>query len=93
MSMKSPGAKPIKITAAKAFATNAQKDAFKNKFAEIVKQNEKLSNRYSIQFFDTQATSNYVITSPDGKSLNVIQYLSINELEAYRALKIHWYNS
>lgn len=60
------------------------------KFAEIVLHNEKLRNKYSIQFFDTIAGSNYSITGLDGKSINVTQFLTIEELDAYRTLKIYW---
>lgn len=72
------------------FATAAQKENFKIKFAELVQHNEKLSNKYTIQFFDTAAKSNYVINGLDGKSMNVNQHLSLDELEAYRDLKNHW---
>jgi hypothetical protein len=74
----------------KTFATNTQKEEFKNKFAEIVKDNDRLGDQYSIQFFDTAVKTNYVIRSKDGKSINVMENLSIQELEQYRALKNHW---
>jgi len=87
MALKIPASK-----AAKPFATAAKKLHFETKFAEIVQHNEKLTNQYSIQFFDTPATSNYGFTGLDGKSLNVTQYLSDNEMDAYRLLKQEWYN-
>ncbi|HVW12245.1 MAG TPA: hypothetical protein VHB54_00390 [Mucilaginibacter sp.] len=79
--------------AAKPYATLSKKDDFANRFAEIVKDNQQLSQKYTIQFFDTAATSNYAFSGLDGKSINVLQYLTDTELDAYRALKIQWYNS
>jgi hypothetical protein len=79
--------------AAKPYATASKKQDFVTRFAEIVQNNEKLNRKYSIQFFDTPATSNYAFTGLDGKSINVTQLLTDTELDAYRALKIQWYNS
>jgi hypothetical protein len=76
--------------AVKALATALQKENFKIAFADIVKDNGTLNNKYSIQFFDSPTKSNYVINGLDGKSINVIQYLSIEELDRYRTLKNHW---
>ncbi|HEY4323039.1 MAG TPA: hypothetical protein VGN20_03610 [Mucilaginibacter sp.] len=76
--------------AVKALATALQKENFKAAFADIVKSNDTLNNKYSIQFFDSPTKSNYVINGLDGKSINVIQYLSIEELDRYRTLKNHW---
>ncbi|MBS1525634.1 MAG: hypothetical protein JST19_08290 [Bacteroidetes bacterium] len=78
--------------AAKPFATASKKEDFVTRFAEIVEHNEKLNCRYSIQFFDTPATSNYGFTGLDGKSINVTQFLTDSEMDAYRALKVQWYN-
>jgi len=78
---------------ARPLATEAKKMHFQTAFAEIVQHNEKLTNRYTIQFFDTPATSNYVFTGLDGKSINVTQLLSDDEMNAYRILKQQWYNS
>ena len=75
---------------AKTFATATQKENFKTKFAEIVQDNPRLGDQYSIQFFDTSVKTNYVIRAKDGKSINVMENLSIEELEQYRALKNHW---
>ena len=77
--------------ATKPFATISKKEDFIARFAEIVKDNENLSARYTIQFFDTPTTSNYVFNGLDGKSINVNQYLTVTELDAYRALKVQWY--
>ena len=71
-------------------ATEIQKENFKVRFADIVKDNEKLRNNYKIQFFDTMAKSNYVFNGTDGKSINVISILNAEELEAYRSLKNNW---
>jgi hypothetical protein len=76
--------------AVKPFASELQKERFKVNFEEIVKDNESLNNKYSIQFFDTGTKSNYVIKGLDGKSLNVLSSLSIEELEKYRLLKLNW---
>lgn len=76
--------------AVKPLATSIQKENFKTKFAAIVKDNEKLSNNYTIQFFDTLTRSNYVINGLDGKSMNVMQHLSIEELDSYKQLKSQW---
>jgi len=76
--------------AVKGFATAVQKENFRINFGDIVQHNETLNNKYSIQFFDTTTKSNYVINGADGKSINVLNSLSFEELEKYRALKIHW---
>jgi negative regulator of sigma E activity len=70
-------------------ATASQKENFKSKFTDIVKQNTQLINQFSIIFFDTTRT-NYVINGLDGQSMNVISYLSEEELDAYRLLKNNW---
>jgi len=74
----------------KTFASASQKENFKAKFAEIVKDNQELANSYNIQFFDTVVKSNYVFKSPDGKSMNIMEHLSVSELEDYRVLKNNW---
>ncbi len=76
--------------ATKPLATAQQKENFKSRFATIVKDNEALNNKYTIQFFDTAVKSNYVINGLDGKSMNVIQMLSIEEADNYLALKNQW---
>jgi hypothetical protein len=76
--------------ATKPFATLIQKESFRTTFAAIVQYNEKLHQRYTVQFFDTAAKSNYVISGLDGKSMNVKDYLSIEEFDRYLALKNHW---
>jgi hypothetical protein len=76
--------------AVKTLATSLQKENFKVNFADIVKDNATLNNKYSIQFFDSPTKSNYVINGLDGKSINVIQSLSFEELDKYRVLKNHW---
>lgn len=73
-------------------ATEVQKANFKAQFAHIVKENERLNYRYTIQFFDTQLITNYVIKGLDGKSLNITDQLSLEELEKYRSLKHEWKN-
>jgi hypothetical protein len=82
MALKIPASK-----AARPFDTAAKKLHFETRFAEIVQCNEKLINQYSIHFFDSPATSNYGFTGLDGKSINVTQYLSDSEMDAYRVLK------
>jgi hypothetical protein len=74
----------------KTFATLSQKESFRTRFAEIVNHNQGLNNNYSIQFFDTATKSNYVFNSPDGKSMNIMEHLSEDELELYRVLKNNW---
>jgi len=74
----------------KSFATLSQKENFREKFAEIVANNEALKDKYTIQFFDTAAKSNYAFSNSSGKSINIMEHLSIEELEQYRALKNHW---
>lgn len=73
----------------KPFATEFQKENFKTMFEAIVEKNSKLHNQFKIQFFDTTRT-NYVINGLNGKSINVIESMSDNELELYRALKSNW---
>jgi hypothetical protein len=74
----------------KTFATASQKDNFRAKFAEIVRENQELLNNYNIQFFNTESKSNYVFTSLTGKSINIMERLSVDELELYRVLKNNW---
>lgn len=71
-------------------ATSLQKEKFIVAFADIVKDNKKLKDRYKIQFFDSPSKSNYAFYDLDGKSINVLQSLSIEEIDTYRTLKNHW---
>jgi len=71
-------------------ATSIQKENFKNRFSQIIKKNENLNGKTSIYFFDTATKSNYVINGLDGKSLNVLEFLSLDEREEYRILKSDW---
>jgi predicted membrane protein len=73
----------------KLFATEFQKENFKTTFEAIVQKNDKLNSQFKIQFFDTIRT-NYVISGLDGKSINVTESMSDDELELYRALKSNW---
>jgi hypothetical protein len=74
----------------KAFATLIQKEAFRTTLAEIVQHNEKLHQKYTVQFFDTAAKTNYVIKGLDGKSMSLRDFLTIEEFDLYLALKNHW---
>lgn len=74
----------------KTFASTSQKENFKTRFAEIVSNNEQLNNNYNVQFFDTGIKSNYVFNSRDGKSMNIMEHLTVEELEDYRVLKNTW---
>lgn len=91
LAMNRANPKPKQRTPAHTVATAVQKENFKTMFTDIVKENLQLVNQFSIVFFDTN-TTNYVINGLDGKSINVIQYLSEEELENYRTLKNHWRN-
>ena len=71
-------------------ATSLQKEHFRNVFADIVKDNAKLRNNYTVQFFDSVTKGNYVFNGLDGKSINVLAYLTIEETEKYRKLKQSW---
>jgi hypothetical protein len=73
-------------------ATLKQKENFTERFAEIVKNNENLKGNYRIQFFNTSGKSNYVFNGLDGKSMNILSSLSLEELNEYRTLKSHWQN-
>ena len=75
---------------AKTTASAIQKENFKIKFAEIIKNNANLQGQYSIQFFETAQKSNYGFTGRDGKSLNVLSSLSLEETEKYKVLKSSW---
>jgi len=75
---------------AKTTASAIQKENFKIKFAEIIKNNANLQGQYSIQFFETAQKSNYGFTGRDGKSLNVLSSLSLEETEKYKVLKTSW---
>ena len=75
---------------AKTTATATQKENFKTKFAEIIKDNPKLRDQYSIQFFETAQKSNYGFTGRDGKSLNILSSLTLEETEKYKVLKNSW---
>jgi hypothetical protein len=74
----------------KSVATAGQKENFRAIFAEITKNNAKIRDQYSIQFFETAQKSNYAFTGRDGKSLNVLSVLSVDEAEKYRLLKSTW---
>ena len=77
---------------AKTTASVIQKENFKTKFAEIIKNNTNLKDQYSIQFFETAQKSNYGFTGRDGKSLNILSSLTLEETENYKALKSSWQN-
>ena len=73
-------------------ASAIQKENFKTKFAEIIKNNANLKDQYSIQFFETAQKSNYGFTGRDGKSLNILSSLTLEETEKYKVLKSSWQN-
>ncbi len=75
---------------AKTTASAIQKENFKTRFAEIIKNNANLRDQYSIQFFETAQKSNYGFTGRDGKSLNILSSLTIEETENYKVLKSSW---
>jgi len=75
---------------AKTTASAVQKENFKARFAEIVKNNSNLKDQYSIQFFETAQKSNYGFTGRDGKSLNILSSLTLEEAEKYKVLKSSW---
>jgi hypothetical protein len=77
---------------AKTTASAVQKENFKTRFAEIIKNNANLRDQYSIQFFETAQKSNYGFTGRDGKSLNILSSLTIEETEMYKVLKSSWQN-
>jgi hypothetical protein len=76
----------------KTTASAIQKENFKTKFAEIIKNNANLKDQYSIQFFETAQKSNYGFTGRDGKSLNILSSLTLEETEKYKVLKSSWQN-
>ena len=76
--------------AVKTPASALQKENFKARFAEIIKNNIHLKDQYSIQFFETAQKSNYVFTGRDGKSLNILSGLTLEETEQYKVLKSTW---
>jgi hypothetical protein len=78
--------------AAKIPASAIQKENFKTRFAEIIKNNTNLKDQYSIQFFETAQKSNYGFTGRDGKSLNILSSLTLEETEKYKVLKSSWQN-
>ena len=71
----------------KTTASAIQKENFKTRFAEIIKNNTNLKDHYSIQFFETAQKSNYSFTGRDGKSLNIFSCLTLEETEKYKILK------
>ena len=77
-------------TKVQAIATPIQKDHFLKEFQEIVKENDTLRDNYKIQFFDISSKTNYVINGLDGRSLNILQNLSPEELDRYKELKSSW---
>ena len=77
---------------AKTTASAIQKENFKTSFAEIIKNNKNLKDQYSIQFFETAQKSNYAFTGRDGKSLNILSSLTLEESEKYKVLKSSWQN-
>ena len=78
--------------AAKTTASSIQKENFKTRFAEIVKNNIQLKDQYSIQFFDTAVKSNYVFYGLNGKTINILGTLTLTETEQYKILKLDWQN-
>jgi hypothetical protein len=78
--------------AVKTTASTIQKENFKTTFAEIIKDNTDLKDQYSIQFFETAQKSNYGFTGRDGKSLNILSRLTLEEAEKYKVLKSSWQN-
>ena len=74
----------------KTTASAVQKENFKARFAEIVKENKNLKDQYSIQFFETAQKSNYAFSGRDGKSLNILASLTLEETEKYKVLKSSW---
>jgi hypothetical protein len=76
----------------KTIASTIQKENFKTRFAEIIKNNTGLKDQYSIQFFETAQKSNYGFTGRDGKSLNILSSLTLEETEKYKVLKSSWQN-
>ncbi|MFI5157810.1 MAG: hypothetical protein ACHQF4_03035 [Sphingobacteriales bacterium] len=77
---------------AKTTASAIQKENFKLKFAEIIKNNSILKDQYTIQFFETAQKSNYGFSGKDGKSLNILPSLTLEEAEKYKLLKTSWQN-
>ena len=76
----------------KTTASAIQKENFRTKFAEIIKNNVNLRDKYTIQFFETAQKSNYGFTGRDGKSLNILSSLTLEETEKYKILKGSWQN-
>jgi hypothetical protein len=76
----------------KTTASAIQKENFRTRFAEIIKNNTNLKDQYSIQFFETAQKSNYGFTGRDGKSLNILSSLTLEETEKYKILKSSWQN-
>ncbi|HWZ13882.1 MAG TPA: hypothetical protein VNW95_01490 [Mucilaginibacter sp.] len=77
---------------AKTTASAIQKENFRTRFAEIIKDNTSLKDQYTIQFFETAQKSNYGFTGRDGKSLNILSTLTLEETEKYKVLKSSWQN-
>ena len=77
---------------AKTTATAVQKENFRQRFAEIVMNNLNLKDRYTIQFFETAQKSNYVFYGPNGKTINILEGLTLEEAEKYKILKAGWQN-
>ncbi|GAC1300944.1 MAG: hypothetical protein NVSMB24_02760 [Mucilaginibacter sp.] len=77
---------------AKTTASAIQKENFRTRFAEIIKDNASLKDQYTIQFFETAQKSNYGFTGRDGKSLNILSTLTLEETEKYKVLKSSWQN-
>jgi hypothetical protein len=71
-------------------ASAVQKENFRTRFEEIIKNNADLKDQYSIQFFETAQKSNYSFTGRDGKSLNILSKLTLEETEKYKVLKRSW---
>ncbi|WP_295673165.1 hypothetical protein [uncultured Mucilaginibacter sp.] len=77
---------------AKTTATAIQKENFKLRFAEIIKNNSNLKDKYTIQFFETAQKSNYVFYGLNGKTINILLALTLEEAEKYKTLKFDWQN-
>ena len=71
-------------------ASQSQRESFTLRFAEIVRHNHRLNGQYTIQFFETAQLSNFAFSDLQGRSLNVLSLMTLEEAELYRRLKSCW---
>ena len=70
--------------------TEQERIEFRDKFAEIVKDNTILKGRYKLRFTDIGNYTQFFISDDEDRFLDVIKIMSKREYNAYVELINHW---